>query len=326
MSGRRRALVLVAGAGVAAGWGLVALGPAVPGPPAHADALVQWYDAVGPVAAVAGVARWVGVGLAVWVSVASILQLAASATALVSLQSIADVLSPRSLQRVGYGLAGLSLTAGLAAPAPGAGIPSVIASERVLQQGPGSEDPTPVGSGSATMHRVEPSATTQDSEPEPTEAGGSSATAGLPPPIVAPSTTAVPVLPTSTTSIPLPASTPSPATVGAAPAPAPPPVDHAPLPVASPAVPAALPGQPADAPAAVVDSRPSAAGDTVVVQPGDSLWSIAEEALVDLTGHADDRTISRYWRRVVDANRAALVDPGNPDLIFAGQVITLPAP
>jgi nucleoid-associated protein YgaU len=75
-----------------------------------------------------------------------------------------------------------------------------------------------------------------------------------------------------------------------------------------------------------VDSRPSAAGDTVVVQPGDSLWSIAEEALVDLTGHADDRTISRYWRRVVDANRAALVDPGNPDLIFAGQVITLPAP
>jgi nucleoid-associated protein YgaU len=64
----------------------------------------------------------------------------------------------------------------------------------------------------------------------------------------------------------------------------------------------------------------------VVVRPGDSLWSIAEEALLDLNGHVEDRDVVRYWRRVVEANRSALADPANPDLIFAGQVIALPVP
>jgi nucleoid-associated protein YgaU len=31
-----------------------------------------------------------------------------------------------------------------------------------------------------------------------------------------------------------------------------------------------------------------------------------------------------YWQSLVDANRATLADPENPDLLFSGQVLTLP--
>ncbi len=42
----------------------------------------------------------------------------------------------------------------------------------------------------------------------------------------------------------------------------------------------------------------------------------------DVTGQADpgDDAIARYWRTVLDAN-----DLANPDLLFVGQVIELPA-
>jgi hypothetical protein len=36
------------------------------------------------------------------------------------------------------------------------------------------------------------------------------------------------------------------------------------------------------------------------------------------------RTVTRYWRALVDANRAHLVDPGNPDLLVPGQQLALP--
>jgi nucleoid-associated protein YgaU len=320
--GRRSALFVVAVSSAAAGRGLAALGEVVPGPPARLPALAPWYEAVGPAGAVAGGARWLGVGLAIWVSVASILQLLTSATRLISLQTLVDLLSPRSLQRVGYGLAGLSLTAGLAAPAPGAGTPSLLAPASVPHQDLGSDGPAIAGTGTATMHRVEPSATTPDMESTSTEQATSS-TAPSPPPIVAPSTTADPVVPT-TTSVP-PSDAPRPSGgAGSAPA-APTPTLAAPdaLPAAEPAIPVAMTGAPSTAPG---DSGSRVGADTVVVRPGDSLWSIAEEALLDLNGQAEDRDVVRYWRRVVEANRSALTDPANPDLIFAGQVIALPVP
>ena len=63
------------------------------------------------------------------------------------------------------------------------------------------------------------------------------------------------------------------------------------------------------------------------VQPGDHLWGIAARVLVE----AWDRTpspdeIVPYWRQLIDDNRAVLVDPANPDLVFCGQQLALPPP
>ncbi len=61
--------------------------------------------------------------------------------------------------------------------------------------------------------------------------------------------------------------------------------------------------------------------------PGDHLWHIAEATLTDSWGRAPtDAELAPYWEQVVEQNRALLSDPGNPDLIFPGQVFRLPAP
>jgi hypothetical protein len=63
------------------------------------------------------------------------------------------------------------------------------------------------------------------------------------------------------------------------------------------------------------------------VAPGQCFWSIADDVLTSARGRApSDAEIVPYWRRLIEANRAALVDPDNPDLIFPGQVFTIPAP
>ena len=92
---------------------------------------------------------------------------------------------------------------------------------------------------------------------------------------------------------------------------------------APPSVPSAEP-EPASAPA------PTAIADTSdiwVVQPGDSLWSIAASHLTDLNGGAptSDGDITEMWQRLIELNRDRLVNPDAPDLIFADQVFVLPA-
>jgi nucleoid-associated protein YgaU len=64
-----------------------------------------------------------------------------------------------------------------------------------------------------------------------------------------------------------------------------------------------------------------------IVEPGDSLWSIASEVTSPPGGPAaDERVVGRYWRRLVEANRAQLVDPDNADLLVPGQWLVLPPP
>lgn len=66
---------------------------------------------------------------------------------------------------------------------------------------------------------------------------------------------------------------------------------------------------------------------TWIVEPGDSFWSIAEEATATADGSpADERTIDRYWQALIDANRARLVDPQNPDVLLPGQHLVVPPP
>jgi len=232
---RRRGLAAVVALGVVVRflwWAGKLLGP--PRVTSWADA-ERWYEGVGPATGVIAAVRVIALALALWWLAAAALQLLAAVVRAPSAQWVADLITPRSLQRLVHGLAGLSLSAGLAVPAPGAGI-----------LGP------PPGAGTATM-RVVPD--------------------GAPP--VAPPATPVPV------------------PVAAAPAPAP---------------------------------VPTPAQEVVVVAAGDSLWSIAEEALIDAgRTSVDEHAVATYWRRVIDHNQAMLVDPSNPDLIYPGQLVSLPA-
>jgi resuscitation-promoting factor RpfA len=55
------------------------------------------------------------------------------------------------------------------------------------------------------------------------------------------------------------------------------------------------------------------------VEPGDCLWSIADD---HLPAGASSAQIDRYWRAIYAANRPLI--GSDPDLIFPDQVLTLP--
>jgi nucleoid-associated protein YgaU len=85
--------------------------------------------------------------------------------------------------------------------------------------------------------------------------------------------------------------------------------------------PAEAPVTPAVAPVTKLD------GGRWTVKPGECFWSIAESVLTDRLGRAPtDAEIVPYWRRLIEANRAELVQRGDPDLILPGQVFTIPGP
>lgn len=70
-----------------------------------------------------------------------------------------------------------------------------------------------------------------------------------------------------------------------------------------------------------------AGDDTWTVRSGDHLWNIAERVLADHLGHAPtDAQVAPYWRRVIEANRQRLPDPGNPDLVLPGMKVEVPDP
>ncbi len=62
------------------------------------------------------------------------------------------------------------------------------------------------------------------------------------------------------------------------------------------------------------------------VRPGDHLWSLAAHILGDAGADASHAAVATYWRQLIDANLDRLADPANPDLIFPGQVLAVPAP
>jgi len=62
------------------------------------------------------------------------------------------------------------------------------------------------------------------------------------------------------------------------------------------------------------------------VDVGDCFWSIARSHLADVKGSAiSDREIGPYWHQLVELNRGRLMNPEDPNLLFSGQVIELPA-
>jgi hypothetical protein len=103
--------------------------------------------------------------------------------------------------------------------------------------------------------------------------------------------------------------------------PAVPPVTATPPPP-SPRPPSATPARPT--PAAVPPAaRPASVAEVVVVQPGDTLWSLAEVSLRRSgTASPPDRQVAQAWPRWWAANREAIGD--DPDLLLPGTVLCPP--
>jgi hypothetical protein len=64
----------------------------------------------------------------------------------------------------------------------------------------------------------------------------------------------------------------------------------------------------------------------VEVAPGDSFWSIASVRVADAMGRTPTtQEVAQYWSRLIEANRDRLPVPGQPDLLFAGDRLRMPA-
>jgi hypothetical protein len=92
----------------------------------------------------------------------------------------------------------------------------------------------------------------------------------------------------------------------------------------TPDTPAGIQPPPAAAPTPAESAAPTT-GERWTVRRGDCFWTIAEAVLAKASGRPpSDGEIVPYWHKLIDANRSALVVPGNADLIFPGQVFALP--
>lgn len=85
------------------------------------------------------------------------------------------------------------------------------------------------------------------------------------------------------------------------------------------------------APADPSGSAPTMVADPIVrprtswlVEPGDHLWSIAHQTVTERGLAPTEANVAAYWLRLVESNRANLVDPGNADLLVPGQTVALP--
>ncbi len=64
-----------------------------------------------------------------------------------------------------------------------------------------------------------------------------------------------------------------------------------------------------------------------VVEHGDNLWDIAETTVESDLGHQPTAAeIAPEWAEIIELNRDVYVEPGNPNLIYPGQVIKLAPP
>ncbi len=128
-----------------------------------------------------------------------------------------------------------------------------------------------------------------------------------PPPASAPAAPPIVRGATTTTSVAAPTTAP--------PTTAPPTTAAAPTPTTAPVAPAPSP--------AARSPRGSAVDGVHVVVRDDNLWTIAATELARHGAARDEATTARYWRRVVERNRARLRS-GDANIIFPGEVIWLP--
>ncbi len=74
-----------------------------------------------------------------------------------------------------------------------------------------------------------------------------------------------------------------------------------------------------------VDTQTSSQStSTYTVVPGDNFWAIAKAQVTAKTGQEpSEAEVANYWVKLIDANRST-IRSGDPNLIFPGEVFTLP--
>lgn len=77
----------------------------------------------------------------------------------------------------------------------------------------------------------------------------------------------------------------------------------------------------------VVPGGPSSVGvGSVVVSPGESFWSVAQSVLTQHLGTTPTPAqVGAYWAQLIAANANHLPVPGNPNLLYSGTTLVLPA-
>lgn len=277
-----------------------------------------WLAAVGPETALVALGRVVVVVGATWVLATTLAHLAVTLGARVGRL-------PRLCTLVGR------LTARLAPRASRHAVEALLAVG--LAAGPVAARPAPAGTTGPARDPVAPLVAVGErpgiAPLEPVRDGRIPEPGDAPPGPATPESPPVSTVPPVT---PPPSASPSPTTVRAPrhsvpaptgrteptgptvppPAPATPSLRPAPVPA---------PGRPGPRPAPAV---PPGAGETVhVVEPGESLWTIAAQRLHTTIGPVDDATLDRYWRDLCDRNREGLAS-GDVDLVYPGEEIHLP--
>jgi hypothetical protein len=92
------------------------------------------------------------------------------------------------------------------------------------------------------------------------------------------------------------------------------------------------PGEPDTATLQVVPPAPATPAPPTTtpvwtVESGDNFWHIATSMLTQRWNRAPSAAeIVPYWRQLIELNHDRLTDPDNPDLLFPGQVLSLPPP
>jgi hypothetical protein len=75
----------------------------------------------------------------------------------------------------------------------------------------------------------------------------------------------------------------------------------------------------------VLPRTPSRASTTVVVRPGDSVWSVTEDLVALRLGRPPtDKEVIGPWLDLIARNTQVLADPDDPDLLHPGAILHLP--
>ena len=276
-------------------------------PPLTADAgrMTRTFDEAEPLLVAVSAVRLVALAVGATLLALAAAGIAARAAGAARLVTRIDRWTPGSLRRILDGAlgAGLAVSIGMSSLPAGADPTPAPATTLRLADAPA---PTPQPPGSTTTLRRLPDgppapAADAAASPAPAPAGpaGPPASAGQ----AEPSTAG----PTNRAGPASPATPPRPATP------------------AAPAAPGAAAGtrgaRPPDAPARAGGQR------EVVVRPGDSFWRVAERHELERLGRQPrDAEVATCWRQLVELNRDRLAVPDNPDLLFPGQILTLPCP
>lgn len=325
---------------------LVLAGDRLPPPPlGDLGAAWTWAGRTDPAVAAFSIVRLAAIAVTGYLLAASVVVLAGRTRHAPALVRRSALLVLPSIRRLIHHAVGAGLAVGVLGSAATLGPPTAAAS---VAPGASAEPPrTPVGTG---LDPADPMAPPDGpilhvlADPPVLVDLGAAPVRDLRPPLDQPDPAAQPRQPdprvppeAGTTHHPELAATPDPsdapagaddrATPATAPAPAPPPSASASAaPPSPPPILRVEPPPPSESAQPTPDEVPIPnPAATYTIEAGDHLWGVAEQTLADAWGQQPcGLAVARYLDDLVAANRSVLAVPDDADLVFPGQVFTLP--